>query len=107
MFQQQCSAFVRCLPPGDVITALQAAAAAAAHFHQPPGGYILGVRFGLITAPIWRTPSGLVLNHKVVWLVVYADSPVPGTLCTGGGKRFTPVNPLTSRVWTDWAVAHC
>jgi hypothetical protein len=73
-------------PPGNVITALQAAA--AAHFHQPPGGYILGARFGLITAPSWRTPSAHVLNHRPVWLVVYADSPVPGTLCAGSGKRF-------------------
>lgn len=94
-------------PSGNVITALQAAAAAAAHYNYQTGGYILAVRFGVITAPSWRTPSGLVLDHKRVWLVVYADSPVPGTFCAGVGKRFTPVNPLTSRVWTDWAVAHC
>lgn len=44
------------------------------------------MRFGLITAPIWRTASGLALIHKAVWLVVYANRPVPGTSCIGSAE---------------------
>ena len=58
--------------------------------------YISVVRFGKMTDYDWRNGSGLILNHRLVWVVIYARYPIPITCppaapgtpsrCTGSGQ---------------------